>query len=43
MSHLLGASNLNFMILDEPTAHLDSERRKSLVNVFFSIDKSQRR
>ena len=23
MSHLLGASNLNFMILDEPTAHLD--------------------
>jgi len=33
MSHLLGASNLNFMILDEPTAHLDSERRKSLVNV----------
>ena len=23
MSHLLGSSNLNFMILDEPTAHLD--------------------
>ena len=33
MAHLLGASNLNFMILDEPTTHLDSERRKSLVNV----------
>jgi len=33
MSHLLGASNLNFMILDEPTAHLDRERRKSLVYV----------
>ena len=33
MADLLGASNLNFMILDEPTTHLDSERRKSLVNV----------
>ena len=29
MSHLLGSSNLNFMILDEPTAHLDGEQRKS--------------
>jgi len=37
MSHLLGASNLNFMILDEPTAHLDSERRKSLVNVLSQL------
>jgi len=37
MSHLLGASNLNFMILDEPTAHLDSERRKSLVNVLVQL------
>jgi len=37
MSHLLGASNLNFMILDEPTAHLDSERRKSLVNVLSEL------
>ncbi len=33
MAHILGASNLNFIILDEPTAHLDEERRKSLVNV----------
>ena len=33
MAHLLGSSNLNFMILDEPTTHLDSERRKSLVEV----------
>nr|AIF00580.1 SMC domain-containing protein (sbcC) [uncultured marine thaumarchaeote KM3_136_A11] len=37
MSHLLGASNHNFMILDEPTAHLDSERRKSLVNVLSQL------
>jgi len=37
MSHLLGASNLNFMILDEPTAHLDSERRKSLVSVLSQL------
>lgn len=37
MSHLLGTSNLNFMILDEPTAHLDSERRKSLVNVLSQL------
>jgi len=33
MAHILGASNLNFIILDEPTTHLDEERRKSLVNV----------
>jgi len=25
MAHLLGASNLNFVILDEPTAHLDKD------------------
>jgi len=37
MSHLLGSSNLNFMILDEPTSHLDSERRKSLVNVLSQL------
>jgi len=37
MSHLLGASNLNFMIHDEPTAHLDGERRKSLVNVLSQL------
>jgi exonuclease SbcC len=33
MAHLMGSSNLNFIILDEPTTHLDQERRKSLVNV----------
>ena len=37
MAHLLGSSNLNFMILDEPTTHLDSERRKSLVNVLSQL------
>jgi exonuclease SbcC len=33
MAKLLGASNLNLMILDEPTTHLDVERKKSLVEV----------
>ena len=37
MSHLLGASNLNFMILDEPTTDLDSERKKDLVNVLSQL------
>ena len=37
MAHLLGTSNLNFVILDEPTAHLDKERRKSLVNVLAQL------
>jgi len=37
MAHLLGASNLNFMILDEPTTHLDSERRKALVGVLSQL------
>ena len=30
MAHLLGASNLNFMILDEPTTHLDIDGRAGL-------------
>lgn len=33
MAHLMGSSHLNFIILDEPTTHLDHERRRSLVNV----------
>ncbi|AJZ76509.1 AAA family ATPase [Candidatus Nitrosotenuis cloacae] len=37
MTHLLGSSNLNFVILDEPTTHLDSERRKSLVRVLSQL------
>ena len=37
MAYLLGSSNLNFMILDEPTTHLDSERKKSLVEVLSQL------
>jgi exonuclease SbcC len=37
MAHLLGASNLNFIILDEPTTHLDGERRRSLVRVLSQL------
>lgn len=37
MAHLLGASNLNFIILDEPTTHLDGERRRALVKVLSQL------
>jgi len=37
MAKLLGASNLNLMILDEPTTHLDAERKKSLVEVLSQL------
>jgi exonuclease SbcC len=37
MASLLGASNLNLMILDEPTMHLDAERKKSLVGVLSQL------
>jgi exonuclease SbcC len=37
MAHLLGSSNLNFVILDEPTTHLDSERRRALVRVLSQL------
>ncbi len=37
MANLLGASNLNLMILDEPTTHLDVERKKSLVGVLSQL------
>ncbi len=37
MVHLLGTSSLNFVILDEPTTHLDSERRRSLVGVLSQL------
>ena len=33
MASLLGASHLGLMILDEPTAHLDADRKKALVEV----------
>jgi len=37
MASLLGASNINLIILDEPTTHLDSERRKALVRVLSQL------
>ncbi|MCE9617071.1 MAG: SMC family ATPase [Nitrosarchaeum sp.] len=37
MANLLGASNLNLMILDEPTTHLDAEHKKSLVDVLSQL------
>ena len=37
MASLLGASNLNLMILDEPTTHLDAERKRSLVEVLSQL------
>ena len=37
MASLLAASNLNLMILDEPTTHLDAERKKSLVGVLSQL------
>jgi len=37
MASLLGATNLNLIILDEPTTHLDTERRKALVNVLSQL------
>ncbi len=37
MASLLGTSNLNLMILDEPTTHLDAERRKALVGVLSQL------
>ena len=39
MANLLGTSNLNLMILDEPTTHLDAERKKSLVGVLSQLSK----
>ena len=37
MAKLLGASNLGIMILDEPTANLDAERKKSLVDILTEL------
>jgi exonuclease SbcC len=33
ISYMMGSSKLDFIILDEPTAHLDAERRKSMVEI----------
>ena len=37
MASLLRNSGLNLMILDEPTTHLDAERRKALVGVLSQL------
>ena len=37
MANLLGPSDLRLMILDEPTANLDAERKKSLVGVLSQL------
>jgi len=39
MASLLGSSKLNLIILDEPTAHLDVDRRKDLVRVLSQLSK----
>ncbi|MEM3787059.1 MAG: AAA family ATPase, partial [Nitrososphaeria archaeon] len=33
MANLMGKGRIDFVILDEPTAHLDVERRRSLVEL----------
>ena len=40
MASLLGSSNLNLMILDEPTTHLDAERKKLLVGILSQLSES---
>ncbi|MCY3854164.1 MAG: SMC family ATPase [Thaumarchaeota archaeon] len=38
--NMLGISNLNCVILDEPTMYLDEERRKSLVDIFSQLSET---
>ena len=33
IAYMMGSSKLDFVILDEPTTHLDEERRKALVKI----------
>lgn len=33
IAHMMGAGRLDFVILDEPTTHLDEERRRALVRI----------
>jgi len=42
MAHLLGASNLNFMMLDEPTVSLDSERKALLGDILSQLTNIQK-
>ncbi len=38
MADLMGKGRIDFIILDEPTAHLDVERRKSLVELISNLN-----
>lgn len=40
MANLMGKGRVDFLILDEPTVHLDSERKKSLVDLIKNISGS---
>src|ERR671938_1043407 len=33
IAYMMGSNKMDFIILDEPTTHLDSERRKSMVKI----------
>ncbi|MDQ3835512.1 MAG: SMC family ATPase, partial [Thermoproteota archaeon] len=33
IAYMMGSNKLDFIILDEPTAHLDEERRRGLVRI----------
>jgi len=33
IAYMMGSSKLDFIILDEPTTHLDEDRRKALVRI----------
>jgi exonuclease SbcC len=33
IAYMMGSNKLDFVILDEPTTHLDEERRKALVKI----------
>ncbi len=41
MAAVFGASRMNFVILDEPTAYLDAEKKSALVNAITQRPKSQ--
>jgi DNA repair protein SbcC/Rad50 len=40
IAYMMGSNKLDFIILDEPTAHLDEERRKSLLNIISEVFKN---
>lgn len=37
IAYMMGTNKLDFIILDEPTTHLDEERRKSLVKIIAEV------